>query len=93
MAGINKQEDFQKTALRLPRDLHTKIIECAKNNNRTMNAEIVERLEASFRIIEGQVIRQTLPGPIEDRDEVYRRVMVQLNSLSELVEQIKDQKE
>lgn len=40
--------DIQRTALRLPRDLHTKVIDSAEQNNRTMNAEIVERLEKSF---------------------------------------------
>lgn len=42
------QDDYQKTALRVPRELHAKIIDAAKKNNRTMNAEIVERLGASF---------------------------------------------
>lgn len=48
MARVSDQEDFQKTALRLPRDLHSKIIGSAKDNNRTMNAEIINRLERTF---------------------------------------------
>lgn len=40
--------DILKTALRIPRNLHAKIIDSAVKNNRTMNAEIVERLEKSF---------------------------------------------
>lgn len=48
MAKITGQDDYQKTALRVPRDLHAKIIEAAKANNRTMNAEIIARLERSF---------------------------------------------
>ena len=37
-----------KTALRLPRDLHAQVQEAAKANSRSMNAEIVARLQASF---------------------------------------------
>lgn len=40
--------DIQKTALRLPRELHTNIVKAAESNGRTMNAEIVHRLETTF---------------------------------------------
>lgn len=43
-------EDIQKTALRLPRELHTAIHESAKKSGRTMNAEIVYRLQQSFNL-------------------------------------------
>ncbi|QJT28372.1 Arc family DNA-binding protein [Aeromonas media] len=41
-------KDIQKTALRLPRDLHTAIHEAADASGRTMNAEIVHRLQRTF---------------------------------------------
>lgn len=41
-------KDIQKTALRLPRDLHTAIHEAADASGRTMNAEIVYRLQRTF---------------------------------------------
>ncbi|MFM4747182.1 Arc family DNA-binding protein [Aeromonas caviae] len=41
-------KDIQKTALRLPRDLHTAIHEAAAASGRTMNAEIVYRLQKTF---------------------------------------------
>ncbi len=41
-------KDIQKTALRLPRELHAAVKEAAEHNNRTMNAEIVSRLSESF---------------------------------------------
>lgn len=41
-------KDIQKTALRVPRDLHNAIHEAANASGRTMNAEIVYRLELSF---------------------------------------------
>jgi|GEM_PF-3220172 len=49
------QDDYIRTALRVPPELHTKIHESARENNRTFNAEIVARLEASFS-------SQTEPG-------------------------------
>lgn len=42
------QDDYIRTALRVPPELHAKIHESAKQNNRTFNAEIVARLEGSF---------------------------------------------
>ena len=39
---------IQKTALRIPVDIHKRIIEKAKENQRAMNAEIVYRLLKSL---------------------------------------------
>ena len=41
-------EEIQKTALRLPKDLHRKVHEAANDSGRSMNAEIVSRLQESF---------------------------------------------
>lgn len=41
-------KDIQKTALRLPRDIHTAILDAASKSGRTMNAEIVYRLQQSL---------------------------------------------
>lgn len=41
-------KDIQRTALRLPRDLHNAIHEAADASGRTMNAEIVYRLQRTF---------------------------------------------
>ena len=41
-------KDIQKTALRLPRELHTAILDAASKSGRTMNAEIVYRLQRSI---------------------------------------------
>lgn len=40
--------DMQKTALRLPRDLHQMVSEAARSAGHSMNAEIIARLRASF---------------------------------------------
>ncbi|HMD61981.1 MAG TPA: Arc family DNA-binding protein [Opitutaceae bacterium] len=50
--------------VRLSADLREKIESAAKNNNRTMNAEIVVRLERSFR--EEDRIVTTLPSPDQE---------------------------
>jgi len=42
------QDNYIRTALRVPPKLHARIHESAKENNRTFNAEIVVRLEESF---------------------------------------------
>ncbi|MBY0240311.1 MAG: Arc family DNA-binding protein [Burkholderiaceae bacterium] len=40
------QQDYVKTALRIPRDLHEQIVDAAERNGRSMNAEILARLQA-----------------------------------------------
>ena len=42
------QDDYIRTALRVPPDLHAKIHEAARDAGRTFNAEILNRLEVSF---------------------------------------------
>jgi hypothetical protein len=49
MATGIKQDDFIKTALRLPRNLHAAIQSAAERSGRSMNAEIIAILESSFR--------------------------------------------
>ncbi len=41
--------EIQKTALRLPKPLHKEIHKSAKKSGRSMNSEIVMRLQASFK--------------------------------------------
>ncbi len=42
------QDDWIKTALRVPPDLHAQIHAAREESGRTFNSEIVERLRASF---------------------------------------------
>lgn len=49
MAQLTPQDDFIKTALRLPRDVHEKIQEAAKETGRSMNSEIVARLQQTLQ--------------------------------------------
>ena len=48
MATNISQDDFQKTALRLPKDLHARVHEAAAEIGRSYNAEIIARLESTF---------------------------------------------
>lgn len=48
MAQISDQSDFLKTALRLPRDLHARIQKAAELSGRSMNAEIIARLQQTL---------------------------------------------
>lgn len=41
------QAEYIRSAMRLPPDLHAEIKDAAKENGRTMNAEIIARLRAS----------------------------------------------
>lgn len=58
-----QQDDFIRTALRVPPALHKALHESASTANRTFNAEIIARLQASF---------DTAPGEAADalRDQI-----------------------
>ncbi|SEQ20952.1 Arc family DNA-binding protein [Giesbergeria anulus] len=49
MATNNAQADWQKTALRLPRDLHQQVHEVAKAEDRTFNGQIVAFLRECIK--------------------------------------------
>jgi predicted HicB family RNase H-like nuclease len=48
MDEMSRQDDYVKTALRLPRDLHRKLHAAAIERERSLNSELIERLAASF---------------------------------------------
>lgn len=47
---IETQENFTKTALRLPPELHAELKEAAIINGRSLNAEILDRLRTASGI-------------------------------------------
>lgn len=71
MATNIPQDDFQKTALRLPKDLHARLHESAAAVGRSYNAEIVARLAQSFEP-SGDVTH--LQEVAESRKEVAKRL-------------------
>lgn len=42
------QDEYMKTALRLPRDLHAKLMDAAETTGKSLNAEMIARLTESF---------------------------------------------
>lgn len=48
MATNKPQDEFVKTALRLPKELHANLHQAAKANSRSYNSEIIARLEDTF---------------------------------------------
>lgn len=67
------QDDYIRTALRVPPELHARIHEAAKDSGRTFNAEIVARLEASFSTAES-----TLPLGLREYLEEVKRTQQQM---------------
>ena len=50
MATNAPQDDWHKTGLRLPKELHHRLHEAAAESGRSYNAEIVSRLESTFSV-------------------------------------------
>jgi hypothetical protein len=44
---MSRQDNYVKTALRLPPDLHKQLLAAATENERSLNSEMIERLAAS----------------------------------------------
>lgn len=56
--GINQtQANWQKTGLRLPRDLHQQVHEAAKQDDRTFNSQIVAFLR---ECVEARLARRVI---------------------------------
>lgn len=58
-----KQDDYIKTALRLPRELHTELTGAADREGRSLNSEIIARLQRSFSETESGAVSSTLGNP------------------------------
>lgn len=43
-----KQDDYLKTAIRLPRELHALILDAAKQSGQSINSEMIIRIQQSF---------------------------------------------
>lgn len=73
------QDDFMKTALRLPRDLHTRLMESARNKGRSFNSELVARLAESLEADKGLTpeLAQKLGMWIEQAARARANEMVQ----------------
>lgn len=95
-------KDIQKTALRLPRELHTAILDAASKSGRTMNGEIVYRLQQSldgakeehvegFHTIDMKVLdHRNYPPQIGD---ALRKIEDELRSMRETILDAKNTKD
>ncbi|MFT8952976.1 MAG: Arc family DNA-binding protein [Gluconobacter sp.] len=46
---MDSEEKYQRVNLRIPRELHARVMEAAGERSHSMNAEIVQRLDVSFK--------------------------------------------
>lgn len=84
-------DEIQKTALRLPKSLHEAIHVAAKESGRTMNAEIVYRLQQSFEgVIASLQLEEAEPSEREKNYDKFKEIIVDqakiIQRYSELVE-------
>lgn len=77
MAKPKKQDDYVRTALRVPPELHALLHRSAEATGRTFNAEIVSRLESSF------VDRSKRPS--READDLINQIRESLNSVNRSV--------
>ena len=83
------QDDYIKTALRLPRKLHARLLKSSKETGKSMNAEIIARLGASFdsesetqkKEIHGLVSRHT------DLEKVVEGLQAAVGKITKQIEQ------
>jgi hypothetical protein len=95
--------DQDKVMLRLPDGMRERLKEAAKSNTRSMNAEIVARLEESFTDVNAEGVRETITffkkalesttrsemAAIESMDATRAVAAMQGEQISELTEQLK----
>lgn len=79
------QDDYIRTALRVPPDLHSQIHEAAKTNNRTFNAEIVARLHQSFDTRDTDIAQGTASAMLKSLTQTINHAN-QLAKRLELIE-------
>lgn len=86
-------DEIQKTALRLPRGLHESIHKAAKESGRTMNAEIVYRLQQSFESSSEPIVHE-MEFKVSDHhvsasseDKKLKGLLVRMMEILEMAEQ------
>lgn len=77
--------DVQKTALRLPKPLHERILAAAEINGRSMNAEIVARLQETFDM---DAESDEESGPTDEMLALLRETIIRLpGEVADILEQ------
>lgn len=80
MATNTPQDEFHKTGVRMPKDVHARLHEAAAASGRSYNAEIVARLQSSFELDRSLPpdVQEAIQHEIEERggtaEEAHIRV-------------------
>lgn len=72
------QDDYQRITVRIPPELHAQLTDAARDTSKSVNAEIVGRLEASFQpmaIARREETEELIDKAIDKAAEVMMRVM------------------
>lgn len=57
---MDKDDRYTRITLRIPKDLHSKLSDAADETSKSMNAEIIARLESTFSIANGDAPKLTV---------------------------------
>lgn len=78
---MSRQNDFIKTQVRLPSDLHQEILKFASNYDFSMNTAIIEAIRAGLIVNSEVGIRASLPPSDLSKlsDEIADKVVERLN--------------
>lgn len=92
-----QQDDFIRTALRVPPDLHKSLHASATENNRTFNAEIVARLQQSFNLepmkeTKRSEIMEIVNQALDERMEIEMARITKDQPRLEVVREVQGQK-
>jgi len=84
-AAMTESRDQNKFVVRLPDGMRERIAEVAKANNRSMNAEIISRLEYSFKAVSAAPVVEFLNDMAENY-KVMSIDILQANSYTKMLE-------
>lgn len=88
---MGKQDDFFRTQIRIPTGIHLALKEAAEESGRSMNAEIVARLEQSFSPGQGLIGQAMIESETKRMEEMFSEMRQDL--LDEVKQLLKKQKE
>jgi len=71
---MGKQDDFFRTQVRFPAELHEKLVAAATAQSRSMNAELVARLDSTF-------VGSAKPSSCAEIQENYARLLKKYEAL------------
>ncbi|MBU9146472.1 type II toxin-antitoxin system HicB family antitoxin [Burkholderia multivorans] len=77
------QDDYTKLQVRLPKQLHAKLQDAAANTGKSMNAEIIERLDETF---EGDERVETLTSALKSLLESHESLEAMKNAYKRALE-------